>query len=105
MPCNYVKKSLRQKSNYPPQKPTTFPSEIPTKTAHDRMGITDHGTAPTRDNLDGPSALIGLEVDPSSTAKDKYERLRALYAKQKYEDTEEAVESADLCLKGLSVRN
>lgn len=84
MPRNYIKKSLRQKSNYPPQKPTTFPPETPIKTADDRMGIIDHGTAPTRDSLDGPSVLVGLEIDPFTTAKDKYETLRALYAKWKY---------------------
>ena len=46
-----------------------------------------------------PSILVGLESDPSTTAEDKYERARAIYAKWKHEDIEEPVEGEDLLLR------
>ena len=46
-----------------------------------------------------PSILVGLESDPSTTAEDKYERARAIYAKWKHEDIEEPVQGEDLLLR------
>ncbi len=46
-----------------------------------------------------PSIFIGLESDPSITAKDKYEKARATYARWKHKDIKEPVERVDLLLR------
>lgn len=93
---NYAKKSLRRANNSPPQKTTTPLPEIPTENSS--AGVNDSRNTSLTGRAANPSVLVGLKVDPS-TAKDKYERARGLYAKWKYEDTREVVEVLDLTHK------
>lgn len=88
MPRTYIKKALRQKSKS--KNDTTSP----------RPSIALH-PAPAQVDIQGAENLAGthhdtLCLDPSTTTKDKVERVRALHSKWLYEVTEEVVEGAEL---------
>lgn len=98
MPRNYVKKSLRQANNPPAQKATLLTSNTTFTTAGGVNKVIEDQCVLQKSSASVPSILVGLESDPSTTVEDKYERVRAMYAKWKHEDIEEPVEGEDLLL-------
>lgn len=54
------------------------------------MKVIEDRTTLSTSGVNVPSVLVGLESDPSTAAEDKYERARAMYAKWKHEDIDEA---------------
>lgn len=91
MPRIYIKKALRQKSKS--KNDTTSPQ--PFTALHPAPAQVDIQSA---ENLAG-TRLNTLYPDPSTTAEDKVERVRALHSKWLYEDTEEVVEGAELAAR------
>lgn len=88
MPCTYIKKALCQKS----KSKTDITSFRPSTTLH---------LAPAQVDIQNAKKLAEtyfdtLCPDTSTTTKDKVERVKALYSKQLYKDTEEVVENVEL---------
>lgn len=81
MPRNYVKKSFRQANKPPAQKTDSPPyNTIPTAAQNANKASEDQSALQTSCTSIS-SIFVGLENNPSTTAKDKYERAKAIYTK------------------------
>ena len=81
MSRNYVKKSLRWANNSPALKATPFTSNITFITTGSTNKVIDNQNILQKSSANVPNILVSLENDPFTTAKDKYKRARAMYAK------------------------
>lgn len=98
MPCNYVKKSLRQANNPLAEKATPLSSNITPITSQNAKKVSKDRNTLQTSSASVPSILVGLESNFFTMAEDKYKRVRAMYVKWKHKNIEEPVEEVDLLL-------